>query len=116
MSLSTPVTPIRSSNPFEAAKQVLIHKLQVLKPPKLSVFPNPAEFDDTRDFLRELAEAFDEMIAAVGHQVADNSSARVDMGLFLSPVMDAISGNALYEIEMQKEALIEEHNDMLRSA
>jgi len=111
------VTPIRSQNPFETARLLLVKKLLAVKAPgSFSVFPVPQEFTGIIDHMREVAGIVDEWCAAIGHEVADNSSSRVDIDLFRSPMMDAVTGNCMWEVEKQAEALIDDHNDMLRSA
>lgn len=116
MSTST-ITPIRPQNPFETARLALVKKLLAVKAPgSFSVFPVPQEFTGIIDHMREVAGIVDEWCAAIGHEVADNSSSRVDIDLFRSPMTDAIDGNAMWEIEKQAEAAIEDHNSMLRSA
>jgi hypothetical protein len=116
MSPST-ITPIRSQSRFETARLALIKKLLEIKAPgSFSVFPHPQEFTVVIDHMREVAGIVDEWCAAIGHEVADNSSSRVDIDLFRSPLSDALEGNAQWEIEKQAEQLLEDHNDMLRSA
>jgi hypothetical protein len=116
MSSST-VTPIRPSNPFETARLALIKKLLAVKAPaSFSVFPVPGEFTSVVDHLREAAGIFDEWLAAIGHEITDNSSSRVDMGLFRSAFTDAVDGNAMWEVEKQGEQLVADHNDMLRAS
>lgn len=114
MTTST-VTPIRPANPFETARLALIKKLLEIKTPgSFSVFPIPCEFTAVIDHMREVAGIVDEWCAAIGHEVSDNSSSRVDIDLFRSPMTDAIDGNATWEVEKQAETLLEDHNDMIR--
>jgi hypothetical protein len=116
MSTST-VTPIRPANPFETARLALIKKLLEVKAPgRFSVFPIPAEFTSVVDHMREVATIVDEWCAAIGHVVEDNSSSRVDIALFRSPMTDAIDGNAMWEVEKQAEALIEDCAQMMRAS
>lgn len=111
------ITPIRRPNTFETARLALIKKLLAIKAPgSFSTFPVPCEFTAVIDHMREAAGIFDEWLAAIGHEVADNSTSRVDIDLFRSAFTNAIDGNAQWEVEKQAEALIEDHNDMLRSA
>ena len=114
--LTTITPPTRSQNPFEIARQQLIVALARIEVPAFSNFPVPSEFDAVRDYMRSLAGAVDETFAAIGHCVDDNSSSCVDLRLFLTPCTDAIDGNALWEVEKQKEAAVADHNEMIRSA
>lgn len=116
MSTTSTITPLRSQGPFEAARQSLIDKLQALKAPRgFSIFPHPSEFSTVADHVREATRIFDEWLASIGHEIADNSTCRVDTDVFLTAFTDA-TDNARWECERASEALIEEHNDMLRSA
>jgi hypothetical protein len=116
MSSLTFPTP-QPNNPFEIARRALISALVRMEAPKaFTTFPVPSEFTGVIDHMRQAAGLFDEWLAAIGHQVADNSSGNVDMRLFRSAFTDAIDGNAMWEVEKQGEALIEDHNEMLRSA
>lgn len=101
--------PNRSNSPFEAIRRQLIAKLLGVKAPAgFGSFPAPSDFTAVVDHMREVAAIVDEWCAAIGHQVADNSSARVDQSLFRSPMTDAIDGNAMWEVEKQGESLIAE--------
>lgn len=109
------ITPIRQVSHIEAAYHGMIEKLKAVAVPRgFSVFPVPSQFAAVADFMRETAGIIDEMYAAIGHEVADNSTVRVDMTVFLSPCTDSIDGNALFEVERSCEALIEDHNEMVR--
>lgn len=114
MTTST-VTPIRPANPFEAARLALIKKLLEIKSPgSFSIFPIPCEFTAVHHHVSEVTAICNEWLSAIGHEVADNSSSRVDIDLFRTAFSDAVDGMALWEIEKQAEALIEDHNDMIR--
>lgn len=109
------VTPIRKPGPFESAVAATITKLQAVKAPRaISVFPHPSEFSTVADFMREVGEILNEMYSAIGHEIADNSPCRVDIDQFRSPCTDALDG-ALWECERASEALIEEHDEMMRA-
>ena len=117
--MSNTITPIR--RPQTLVQQAFaegIKKLEAMscKLPSFSTFPVPQEFTAFRDCLTQATAVFDEIIAAIGHEVQDNSPCCVDIKLFRSPCSDAVDGNALWEIERAMEATIEDHNDMLRSA
>lgn len=114
MSTST-VTPIRPANAFETARLALIKKLLEIKSPDaFSVFPVPSQFTAIHHHVSEVTAICNEWLAAIGHEVADNSSSRVDLDLFRTAFSDAVDGMALWEIEKQAEALIEDHNEMIR--
>lgn len=116
MSTST-ITPIRSQNPFETARLALIKKLLAMSAPgSFSIFPYPSEFTSVADHVREATRIFDEWLAAIGHELSDNSNCNIDIDLFRSAYTDAVDGNALYEFERSSEILIEEHNAMLRAS
>lgn len=102
------LTPSPAQNPFEAAKLKLIERLALLVVPKpIRIFPGPSDFEAARDVLREAAEIFDDWIAAVGHQVADNSPYSVDARSFDKVASGAVA-DALYECENISERLIED--------
>lgn len=115
--MTTNPTPIRPSNPFEAARQALIKSLTELKVPgAIPVFPHPSCFAVAADHVREASRLFDEWLSAIGHEIADNSVCHVDHKQFRSAYTDAVDGNALYECERAAEALIEEHEELMRAS
>lgn len=98
--MNVPVTPIRSQNPFEAARLKLIASLLAMKAPSaLPSFPQPTDHARVADHLREAAAIFDEWLAAVGHQVRENATTYVDANLFNGSFTGAIDGNETWACE-----------------
>lgn len=109
------VTPIRPQNPFETARLALIKKLLALKVPAgLSLCPMPCDFEAAKNHLIEAAGIFDEWLAAIGGELADNTQASIDERSFKDAFTYAVDGNATYAFEQASMDVIEEHNDMLR--
>ena len=98
----------RSQNPFEAARARLIERLSLLVVPNpIRIFPGPGDFQAARQLVLEAAEIFDDMIAAVGREVEDNSPYQIDARSFDKVASGAVA-DALYEIENVAERLIED--------
>jgi hypothetical protein len=96
------------SNPFETARLALIKRLLEMKAPKAFVsFPQPGDFQVIADHVRDASAIFDEWIASIGFQVADNAPNDVDMRVFEDTFTAAIEGNATHEIEQVAELMIE---------
>lgn len=88
---------IRTQNPFEAARLKLIQALLAMKAPKAyPSFPIPADHEGIAAHIREAAQIFDDWLAAVGHQVRDNSGSEIDMRCFEGAFMGAVDGNATW--------------------
>lgn len=102
------VTPIRSHNPFEAARLKLIAALLAMKAPAAYPnFPSPSDHEGIAAHLREAAEIFDAWLAAIGSEVRDNATTSVDRHMFSGSFTGAIDGNETGVCEGQGEALRE---------
>jgi hypothetical protein len=117
MSADITPTPIRSQNPFEAARLKLIAALLAMKAPAaFPSFPSPYDHAGVADHLREAAAIFDDWLAAVGHQVRDNAVTYVSADLFSGSFTAAIDGNETYAVEQQAEFLVDERRSMRRAS
>lgn len=101
-------TPIRSQNPFEAARLALVKRLLELKAPaSYPNFPSPADHEGIASHIREAAGIFDDWLAAIGAEVRDNATTSISAGLFAGSFIGAVDGNETYACESQGEALRE---------
>lgn len=85
-----------TQNPFEAARDALIQRLQSLAIPQA--------LGDVSDHLKDVANICDQWLHAVGSGVADHVTTDVDMRLFSGQFLGAVDGNATYEVECVMEA------------
>jgi hypothetical protein len=99
-----------SQNPFEAAKARLIERISnALIPPKAySLFPKPDEHETIAEHIREAASLFDEWLAAIGNEFADNAAYDNDTRRFKEAFTDAIDGNATWCLEREAAVMREE--------
>ncbi len=96
-------------NPFEAARSHLIRRLLDLTvPAELSPRARPAQLAALADHIREAADIFDEWLAAIGGEVAETASRRLDMSVFAGAFRGAVEGNATYVAETAAYASDEE--------
>lgn len=117
MSITSFNQPRPATGAIANAHRALIAKLHALIPPNgFSINPYPNEFDAVMAYMRDIAEIGNELIAAVGHEVDQNSPGKVDMKQFLEPFSDGITGNALYEVEKQREMVVEEFTQLARAS
>lgn len=102
------ITPIRSQNPFEAARLKLIQALLAMKAPAgYPNFPSPSDHEGIANHIREAAGIFDDWLAAIGAEVRDNATTSVSAGLFAGSFTGAVDGNETWACESQGEALRE---------
>lgn len=98
-----------SKNPFETARLSLIKRLLAMKAPKAyPLSPSPFDHEGVAAHLREAAAIFDEWLAAIGFQVADNAVCDIDMRVFEGAFTGGIDGNATFECMRAAETLLEE--------
>lgn len=117
MSTSPTLTPIRSQNPFEAARLKLIAALLAMKTPAaFPSFPGPADHAGVADHLRDAADIFDAWLAAIGGEVRDNATTYVSADLFAGSFTAAIDGNETWACEQQSEFLIAERRRLRRAS
>lgn len=95
-------------NPINDAHNTMIFRLAALIPPRIYVNPDPCEFENTADYLCDVARIVDQWLLAVGREVNSNTSVRIDMSLFTDQVLGAVEGNATYECTRAAEALAED--------
>jgi len=94
--------------PIKQAHELMLAKLCALRPPHITVNPDPEEFQATQEYLLNVARIVDAMIIEVGREVQSNSSLRIDLKLFENVLTDALEGFAVYEIEREIDDMKEE--------
>jgi len=115
LTTTLPAVPAKS-NPIEAARLALIKRLLELKAPKAyPSFPSPGHHEGVAQHIRDAALIFDEWLAAVGHEVRDNSTVGIHFGLFAGSFTGAIDGNETGAVEEAAEALREDRRSMRRA-
>lgn len=113
----SPTAEPRSSNPFEAARLLLIKQLLGLKAPKAyPCAPSPADHMSVADHLREAAQIFDTWLAAVGAEVRDNATTSIDKGLFAGSFEAAIDGNETFVCESEAHHVADEMRAIRRAS
>lgn len=103
-------TTADTSNPFVAAIDRAIERLTVLKacaPKPIRIFPGPSDFLEAGRFLKETAEIFDDYVADIGFEVADNSPFPIDERAFDHVASGAVT-DATYACETVADRLIDE--------
>lgn len=81
-------------------------------PTRIPLEPTPSDVETIADDLRVLARKVDALITAYGDYV-DSNTPGIDLSLFQGVLINAIDGNALYEIEQASQRLrddIAEHS------
>ena len=92
--------PSPSLNPFEIARAHLIRRLVEIDVPKpFPVRAHSSCFTTVGEHIRDMAIIFDEWLALVGEEIADNSHNPVDMRLFREAFLGAVDGQAIYETQ-----------------
>lgn len=89
----------------------LVATLATLKPHQIPTCPEPDDFIERAAHLRDIAMAVDAYILALGHDCAENVSGSFDLSLFMAQLTNALSGNALYELECVADELRDEMED-----
>ena len=101
-----------SNNPFEQSRCKLIEKLALERVPAMpAAFPKPDDFLEWRDWIITVAKICGELVADVGHYAKYTASHSVDMTLFENVFVDAIQGNATYELECAAMSAAEGHEE-----
>lgn len=112
-SLSQP----RSSNPFEAARLLLIKRLLGMQAPvAYPNYPTPGHHEGVAAHIREAAMIFDEWLAAVGAEVRDSATTSIDKGLFAGSFMGAVDGNETWACESEAQSLNDDRRAMRRAS
>lgn len=100
----TPLHP----RPIKAAHELMLAKLCALNPPRLTVSPEPDQFEAVSEYLLDVARIVDAMILEVGRDVKSNASRNIDLRYFDNVLRDGLEGFAVYSITEEIEALKEE--------
>jgi hypothetical protein len=89
-----------NSNPIKRSHELLLTKLAALTDftPRISIDPNPRDFEDVNDYILAAVGFFDEWLSAIGVQIKANASCRIDESVFKERFLNAIEGEATCEI------------------
>lgn len=98
--------------PLKAAFEMMLMKFAAMVPdvPRLSIDADPSEFEDVNDFICEAARAFDAWLLAVGREVQSNARRSIDLSDFTDVALNAIEGNATFQITRCAETVREDRN------
>jgi hypothetical protein len=86
--------------PIKAAHELLLTKLAALTDfvPRISIDPNPSEFEDVETYIRDAVGFFDQWLSAIGNEIKANASCRIDESVFKDRFLNAVEGEATAEI------------------
>lgn len=101
-----------SSNPFAQFQAQLVAELCRIVVPKISVNPEPEEFEDVADYLLRVARIFDRLLKAVGEEVDRNSTIKVDLSVFTDAFFSAVDGMATFECDRMARTVREERDEI----
>lgn len=106
------VPEVVATHPLAKAQSAMVGELVRLAAPKLSVNPEPEDFEDVADYLLRAARIVDAFIKEVGLEVQSSATTRIDMKCFTDVLKDALEGNATFEIDRCAEVLREDRAEV----
>ena len=101
-----------ASHPIAKAQAAMVGELARLQAPRLSVNPEPEDFEDVADYLLRGARIIDEWIKEVGLELRSASTGNTDMNDFTDVLKNALEGFATHEIDSAAENLREEREEV----
>lgn len=101
-----------SSNPFALYHMALVAELARIVVPKISVNPEPEEFEDVADYLLRVASMLDRWIHEIGEEVNRNTTVRLDMKMFDATFVNAVEGIATAECDRAARVAREERDEV----
>jgi hypothetical protein len=104
-------SPAPHAGAFAAAKARLIERITnaLICPKDYSLFPKADEHVCVGEHIREAAKIFDEWLASIGSEVAENTCATIVTERdFEGVFFDAVDGNCAWLCENESAALLEE--------
>lgn len=93
------MTDYTSVRNFERGKAELLATLAALPVPELSREATPGELREAKAHLEGMAKAFDRYVELLGSEVKSATREHFDESHFREPVLSALDGYALYELE-----------------
>src|ERR1043166_7634564 len=100
--------PHSAQNLIAAAHAVMCAKLAAITPSRITINPEPDEFEATAEYIHAVCRVMDEWILRVGQEVQSNASVRIDIDQFRGTFTDAVEGQAIFECEREAETLRED--------
>ena len=89
----------------------MVQELSTLHVPRISVAPEPEEFEDVADYLLRIADIFDRHLKELGAEAQSNSITKLDVSEFENQCRSAVEGNATFQLDKASAAFREERQD-----
>lgn len=100
------------THPIQAAHDEMVRRLSGFTVPWINnAVPSTDEFEAIRTYLTDVARIVDACILEVGREVSANATTNVNLKLFTNVLDDALTGEALFEIERVVEVMREDAMD-----